>query len=230
MRLANVIAVTTLIACSAVIGGHANAQFGGLPSLGSIAKSSTSVDVDGLLKQQSGLLGRFNSAFYNMLSAQAKTLAALNLQADSDRALKTAENYKSGNVIDEDQIKRDTAITKDAQAKIDEAMKNSTVVSSTAKKNLAGAVPHYAKGIADTATLPSEINNWASSVQSGITSLSSNPMQALKLKDGVAPGLFVAENLPELVSTWSSATKNFVSFAQGNDIDVKDVESKLGDL
>ena len=228
-KMALLLAVT---ASMSVYGSEAYA-FG----LGDVAGSVTGgasgggakVDVDGLLSQGKGLMGKFNSAISNMTAAEAQTMKALGLQAEGDKLLAVSKNYASGNVQSSDQVDRDVQLSVDASKAIDEKIKENGKLDAASKKNLAIAVPFFAKGIAESAGLPGEFKNWATTTQSGIASLTSNPTDAMKLKDGALAPLQVAQNLPSLVSSFGQTTKNFVSFAQGNGLDVKSVSSAIGD-
>jgi hypothetical protein len=199
------------------------AQFGGIkvPGLGGGSSSSQSnVDVDGLLNQQNGLMKRFNGALNNMLAAEARTLRALGYKTEADKADAEARYYESGNVMDKGQIERSVAVSEENKKLIDQKAVEGGVMTAEGKKELAAAVPHYVRGMTEGAQLPPEFSKWASSLQSGVSSLSGNPTQAMKLKDGAAPGMYVAQNVPNLVSKWGQTTKNFMAFAKKNDVDV----------
>lgn len=228
MGLSGVLAVATVAAIPAV---HAF----GLDTLKSAAGVGESadkggVDVKSLLSQQKDLMGRFNSSMNNMLLAQSKTLEAAGLKEDAQRANASAENYKSGNVVSEDQLKRDSIVSAESNTKIEQLLKQNNQLSEDGQKLLLSAVPHYAKGMYDGTRLPKELESWTSSAQGGLDSLVSNPLQAGKLTSGLKDVTTVATNLPNLLKTWGSTSSAFVSYAKSNKVDVSDVESKLGDL
>lgn len=215
-----------LVAASVSLVTPAHAQLGGikLPSLGGGQASEPAVDVGSLLSQQKGLVGRFNSAMNNMLLAQARTLAALNLNEESEKAAAAAESYASGNVVAEDQIKRDVELSKASLEQINAAKAKGEQLTSDGKQSLMAAIPHYVKGMADGVKLPKEFEKWSSVAQGGFGSLASNPMDALKLKDGIGEALPVITNLPGLIKVWSETTTTFVQYAKGNDLDVSEIE------
>ena len=64
-----------------------------------------------------------------------------------------------------------------------------------------------------------------------VNGLKSNPMTAI-LGGGALVGdlrdvITVTTNLPDLISTWGSTTKNFLKFARGNHVDTGDLASKI---
>jgi hypothetical protein len=228
MGLSGVLALATVAAVpaahafglgdlKAAAGGGESAEQGG-------------VDVKTLLSQQQDLMGRFNSSMNNMLLAQSKTLAAAGLKEEAQRAGAAAENYKSGNVVSEEQLKRDALVSAESNSKIEQLLKQGGNLSADGQKMLVSAVPHYAKGMYDGTRLPKEFESWTSSAQGGLDSLASNPLDAGKLSSGLKDVTTVATNLPNLLKTWGSTSAAFVSYAKSNKVDVSDVESKLGDL
>lgn len=228
MGLSGVLAIATVAAIPAV---HAF----GLDTLKSAAGVSESaekggVDVNSLLSQQKDLMGRFNSSMNNMLLAQAKTLEAAGLKEDAQRASAAAENYKSGNVVSKDQLKRDSMVSAESNSKIEQLLKQNNKLSADGQKLLVSAVPHYAKGMYDGTRLPKDFESWTSSAQGGLNSLASNPLGAGKLTSGLKDVTTVATSLPNLLKTWGSTSVAFVNYAKSNKVDVSDVESKLGDL
>lgn len=198
--------------------------------LGSTSQSSSVGDFDSLTNQQQELMSKFTSSMKSMLMAQSKTLEAAGYKEQADLAKATAANYASGNVNDPKAIERDTKITVENQEKIDKFLAENAIVSAEGKAALIEAVPFYAQGMVEGSGLPDAFESWSSNAQDGVKSLSSNPLQARKLVTDLNEAKTVVVNLPKLVSSWTSTTKSFIAFAKSNDVDVTDVESKLGDL
>ena len=197
---------------------------------GGASKGSSTVDVGALTTKGKGLMGKFDSAFVNMLKAQSLTAAALGLKKESDDLAVSAKEMASGNV-DKGGIDRATTHTKDFEKAFAAKIAKKEPLDTASKTALASAVPHYVKGIAETVALPNEFKNYAQSVQTGIAGLTSSPMDAVKLKDGAATPLYVATKLPDLLSTFGETTKGFVAFAQSNDVKIPDDLSKpIGNL
>lgn len=208
------------------------AQFGGIkvPGLGGgSGNSQSNVDVDGLLSQQSNLMKRFGSALGNMRAAEGRTLKALGYKDEAAKAEADAAWLSKGN-IDKDAIARISVNSEESLKLTQEAQQKGVALTADGKRELTAAVPHYLSGVGDGSKLPPEFKNWAMSVQSGMSGLSSNPAQAMKLRDGTAVGVYVAQNIPNLVSTWSKTTKNFIDFAKKNEVEVSDLSDKLGKL
>lgn len=196
-------------------------------------KSAPAIDIDSLANTQKGLMGRFNSALNNMLLAQSNTLEALGLRDDADLAKSEAEYWGGGVVDDQDKIERGIEITRNSQIKIDEKLEHGQALTGEAKTHLTAATAHYARGMYDGIQLPPEFHSWAEAVTDAISSSSSDAMQAskvLNLKKNSGPALYVAQNLPSLVTVWGDATKNFAQFAKQNDVDVSELDSVIGDL
>ena len=159
----------------------AHAQLGNMLGGG----GGASVDTGALVTQGNGLMGKFGSAYGNMNLALAKTLEALGHKEEADKLAAVAEFYVAGNIADEDQVKRDIEITESAQAKADEEMAKASTLTDEGKAHLASALPHYGKGVAETAGLAAEFSQWASSTASAASSLLSNPMKLISFKDEI---------------------------------------------
>lgn len=210
----------------------AHAAFGlpDIPIPGASTAKAGNVDVGSLLSQQKDLMGRFNQSMSNMLTAQALTLEAGGLKKEAELALATAANYKDGAVQSKDQLERDTKITADGSKAIDGLMKKNAVISADGQKKLLTAVPHYAKGMYEGTQLPKSFQSWTESAKNGLSGLTTDPMNASKLTGGIGDVATVATNLPALVSTWTTTSKAFITYAKSNKVDVKDLSSKMGDL
>lgn len=209
---------------------HAGFGLPDIPIPGASASKAGNVDVGSLLSQQKDLMGRFNQSMSNMLTAQALTLEAGGLKKDAELASATAANYKVGSVHSEDQLARDTKFSADAAKAIEGLMKKNTVLSADGQKKLLSAVPHYAKGVYEGTKLPKGFQAWTDSAKNGLNGLTADPLNASKLTSGLGDVATVATNLPALVSTWTTTSKAFMTYAQSNKVDTKDLSSKMGDL
>lgn len=197
---------------------------------GENATGGGAVDVDSLVTKQKDLMGRFNIAMQNMLLAQSNVLAAGNLKEQAELASATAAHYATGNVVSKDQLDRDTQLTAENNARIQEIFSQKSQLSEEGRALLLAAVPHYAKGVYEGTKLPDAFSDWSASASGGISSLSSNPMGAASLKQSLGEVVVVTTNLPALISAWGATTRDFVAFAKSNEINVGDVESQLGEL
>jgi len=197
---------------------------------GAIGGSSSSVDVASLTSRQEELMAQFSSAMENMLLAQSKTLEAAGHKEDAMKASAAAANYSSGNIDDPKAIERDTELTQENQAKIDQMLSEQEQLSDEGRAALAEAVPYYAKGMYDGYNLPDAFQSWSANAKDGVGQLKTNPGQAAKLTGSLNEVTTVTTSLPTLVKSWGGTTKTFITYAKGNSVDVSDVESKLGDL
>ena len=55
-------------------------------------------------------------------------------------------------------------------------------------------------------------------------------MKARKLTGGLSEVTDVVSNLPALLSAWTGTSRSFMAYARNNQIDVSDIQDKLGDL
>ncbi len=226
MGLAGFMALAAAMALPAAHAGF------GLPdiAMSGNATKADSVDVGSLLSQQKDLMGRFNQSMSNMLIAQALTLEAGGLKKEADLARATADNYKDGAVQSKDMLERDTKITVEGSKAIDGLMKKNAVLSADGQKKLLNAVPHYASGTYEGTRLPSSFQAWTDSAKSGLNGLAADPMNAGKLTAGLGDVAIIATNLPALVSSWTTTSKAFLTYAKSNKVDTKDLSSKMGTL
>ncbi len=167
-------------------------------------------DTGTLISQGKGLMGKFSLAFGNMTAAEGQTAIALGLKEQGDHLLATSKAYAAGNVEDSDAIARDVQYSEDANKAINAKMAEAGKVDANSQKQLALAVPYYGKGIVASVGLPSEFSNWAKSAQGAISGLRTNPLEATKLTNGVSAPLSVATKLPDLITSFSQTSKNFV--------------------
>lgn len=192
--------------------------------------SSSTVDVAGLSSQQQELMGQFSSAMENMLLAQSKTLEATGYKEEALAASEAALNYQSGNINDPNAVERDKELTIKNQEIIENAVSQQTTLTEEGRAALLEALPYYGKGMYDGYQLPDAFQAWSGNAKNGLDSLKTQPGEAAKLGGKIKEVTTVTTNLPGLVKAWGSTTKTFLTYAKSNDVDVSDVESKLGDL
>lgn len=194
----------------------------GLGDIAGGGDGDSGVDVGQLVSQGDGLMGRFSVAFGNMNLALANTLDALGHKEQAEQLTARGNFYIEGNIAEKDAVERDIAVTQDAVALVEESAAGSAALNAEGKQSLAAAVPHYVKGVYEATQLLPEAQEWAESVSSGISSLSSNPMKLNELRQSTAAPIFVATNLPGFMQSFAGATNNFVSFARSNEVDIPD--------
>lgn len=212
----------------------ANAAFGlpdvAIPGVSSGSSDAAPVDLASLLTQQKDLMGLFKQSMGNMLTAQSLTLAAGGMKAEAEKASAAAANYGTGSVVSSEQLKRDTELSTNASKAISELTKQNSALSAEAQSQLLSAVPHYAMGMYEGTKLPKGFQAWADSAKSGMSGLMSDPAGASKLTGGLDEVATVTQNLPSLISAWTTTSQAFLSYAKSNKVDTKDLSSKMGDL
>jgi len=194
----------------------------GLGDIAGGGDGGSDVDVGQLVSQGDGLMGRFSLAFGNMNLALANTLDALGHKDEAEQLTARGNFYIEGNIAEKDAVERDIEVTRNAVALVEESAEGAAAVSAEGKKALASAVPHYVKGVYEATQLLPEAQQWAESVSSGISSLSSNPMKLNELRQSTAAPIFVATNLPSFMQSFAGATNNFVAFARSNEVEIPD--------
>ncbi|MEY1661658.1 hypothetical protein [Isoalcanivorax beigongshangi] len=206
------------------------AAFGGL-TRGGQSESGTAVDVDTLVDEQKVLMGKLHSAMSEILQAQSLTLEAQGFREQAAATKAVAGNYASGNVSGADAVKRDIQMTRENQELIEKGVSESEALSSEGLKTLTSALPHYVEGTRQSGQLGEAFQAWTASSQSAVSgSLRSNPMKARKLKGALSEATAVLSSLPDLISAWSGTTRSFIGYGRSNNVDVSDVEARLGDL
>lgn len=233
-KLTAQLAMTGLMALSAAFYLPAASAFDlpkvKIPGVGSETSNAAPVDVDALMTQQKDLMGRFNKSMNNMLLAQSKTLSAGGMKEEAEKASAAAANYGAGSVISSEQLERDTEVSANASKLITDLATKEASLSAEAQSQLLSAVPHYAVGMYEGTKLPDGFKTWADSAQSGVKTLMTDPSAAKNLTNGISEVAVVTENLPALMTAWTTTSKTFLTYAKSNKVDTKDLSSKMGDL
>ena len=76
------------------------------------------------------------------------------------------------------------------------------------------------KSVAKTSKLSGPIKDFASEAQNSIKSVR-NPLEIGKLKKTLDVGLFVGSNVPKLITSLVTSSKDLLTFAKANDMDTK---------
>lgn len=173
------------------------------------------------------LNARFSVAMQEMLKAQSYTMRALHDQEMSDRLESAAKSLEGTNDIDV--VARSVQISQDAAIEIDEKMKTSGALDANSKDMLIKAVPHYAIGIVAAIRLPVDYNDWIQAARKSVTSgdTFSAVLGGITIATQLDNVVTVTQHLPDLVSTWVTASGNFVKYAKGNGVDTGDLASKI---
>ena len=172
---------------------------------------------------------RFALAMREMLTAQSFTLAALGDKTRADQLSSEAKSLEGANDIDT--VSRSVTVSEDASKEIDAKMNSSQTLDAQSKSTLALAVPHYGVGMFQAAHLPHDYQDWVMHAKQTVSGMGNNPLAAIgggaKLARKLPDVVQVTASLPDLISTWSGTTTNFIKYAHGNQVDTGDLSNKI---
>lgn len=187
---------------------------------GSQEASAPEVDIT---QSQANLMAQLTDALGDVAFAQS-LIAEAQGNAEKAAALKgTSDTLKGGNASDEE-IKG-AVETVSATAKEQQAVFNqSQAVNAESKALYAKALLPYVKSVAKTSKLGGPIKNFTAEAQNSLKSLR-NPLEIRKLKKTMDVGLFVGSNVPKLIASLLTSSKDLLTFAKSNDLDTSEASS-----
>ncbi|MDA0345619.1 MAG: hypothetical protein O3C54_06650 [Proteobacteria bacterium] len=187
---------------------------------GSQEASAPQVDIT---QSQANLMVQLTDALGDVAFAQS-LIAEAQGNAEKAAALKgTSDTLKGGNASDEE-IKG-AVETVSATAKEQQAVFNqSQAINAESKALYAKALLPYVKSVAKTSKLGGPIKNFTAEAQNSLKSLR-NPLEIRKLKKTMDVGLFVGSNVPKLIASLLTSSKDLLTFAKSNDLDTSEASS-----
>jgi len=172
---------------------------------------------------------RFALSMQEMLLAQSFTLAALGDKARADQLSSEANSLQGVNDINT--VSRSITVSEDASKEINDKMNSSQTLDAQSKGTLAMAVPHYGSGMLHATHLPGDYQAWIGNAKATVNGMGNNPLNNLgsgaRLARDLPDVVEVTSHLPDLLSTWSDTTNNFMKYAHGNKVDTGDLASKI---
>jgi len=178
------------------------------------------------------IVRRYQAALVLMLQAQTILQEALKIDVDRQKAEATAE-LLAGGIADKSELERATALTAENDALIREKLDAGVKLDEQGREKYAEALPVYALGTLNSSLIVPEVLAYANEVQSTISQISSNPLMAFRavsLAQGAVSGLYVASELPTLVSKWYDNTSTLITFGQENEVDVSDAKDAMAQV
>ena len=178
------------------------------------------------------IVRRYQAALVLMLQAQTILQEALKIDVDRQKVEATAE-LLAGGIADKSELKRATALTAENDALIREKLDAGVKLDEQGREKYAEALPIYALGTLNSSLIVPEVLAYANEVQSTISQISSNPLmvfRAVSLAQGAVSGLYVASELPTLVSKWYDNTSTLITFGQENEVDVSDAKAAMAQV
>lgn len=198
----------------------------GLPSIPGIsgsASSGASVDVGSLTKQQADLLVTVSESLRNLSNAQSIMADSLGLKEEAAAAKAVADKLAAGNLTGKDDTAKVVESSLSVNKAIADKIAKGEALSSVSKTKFATSLLPYGAGSVGMVAAAKKAADAAQSLAHTI-----DPTVLFKL-DSL---LYVAKQAPTLISSFSGATGQIVSFASAQGIDttpLKTVAAKLGD-
>lgn len=208
--------VAVLIVVGGLMGLVASVYAFDLPGMGGSKSQSTESSGPDAVALQEGIVRQYNAASAELLTAQALLAKAFGSKEDAAKAEEEAKALRSGNVSDEDSIKKTVATSKEIDAKTKEWMGKNVALSDEGRKLYASAFIPYAKAVAGTNKLLPELKKFSEAATAQIKS--AGLMDALKMKGKLAAGMYLASNLPGHASMLVGTSKNILTYAKSNNI------------
>ena len=193
------------------------------PPKGSSGEITADVDTN------NRVVRRYQAALALMLQAQSIFQEALNIDVDRQKAEATAKMLESG-IVEKSELESATALTAENDALIREKLDAGVKLDEQGREKYAEALPIYALGTLNSSLIVPEVLAYANEVQSTISQISSNPLmvfRAASLAQGAVSVLYVASELPTLVSKWYDNTSTLITFGQENEVDVSDAKDAM---
>ena len=174
-------------------------------------------------QSQANLMAQLTDALGDVAYAQS-LIAEAQGNAEKAAALRgTSDTLKGGNATDQE-IKG-AVETVSSTAKEQQAVFNqSEAVNAESKALYAKALLPYVKSVAKTSKLSGPIKNFATEAQNSLKSIR-NPLEIGKLKKTLDVGLFVGSNVPKLITSLLTSSKDLLTFAKSNDLDTSEASS-----
>ena len=214
-----VLAASALLAASS-----ANAGLPKLPKLPG-AQKETAAPAGGAVSQE-GLVQRYVQASTSFNTALRELALAYGLKEHAAKLDAEIAALQSGAVNDKDSLKKNSAVSSEAQAAVKERMDQGEQLSEEGKKHYAAAWQPYIDGYRISRTLPAEAQNFKTSAQAQIDSASM--LEKTRVLSKLSAGMYLAGEAPGFLGRVSTGFGQLVSYAQKNDIAVpKDATSML---
>lgn len=201
----------SLLAVTVAVPSVSHAQLGGL--LGGLKMPGGGGGGADLTAQQTSLVRNYVAAGKDVMQANTHLAEALGVQAAMVNAKATSDSMSASEIEEQDK-----AISANAAA-ISEALKNKATLKDTEAKTT------YAKGLLALGLGVTKYVGMKKDVEGMSSSLSSaSPMQLMNLQ----PSVYVVKNLPNSITTLTTALKSAVDFARSNGVEIpKDVQSLI---
>ncbi len=172
---------------------------------------------------QSGAVQSLNAALRDLSISQSIFASALDLKEEASVAQANADSLAKGDLTGKDDIKKTVNSTMDVQRKIDEKMVLGQKLNAKAKAKFATGIPYYNSG---------SVHLFNTATKATSTAMSLSQMRDLNSLIQAASLVYIATEVPNLVSSFSNTTKTISAFSSTNGIDtskLNEAKKALGD-
>ena len=218
--------ITSLVVASALLGMSVNLYALDLPKMGGGKKEQAPAGSADASSMQEGIVRQYDAASAELMTAQSRLFTAFGLKDEAAKLETAAKALQSGNVSNGDGVKKTVQMTKDADLKIKEEMKKTSALTDEGRKHYATAFLPYAKGVVATNKILPELKKFSEAATSQVKN--AGLMDAPKLQSKLSAGMYLVSNLPGHASLLASTSKDMLTYAKNNNIEVpKDASDML---
>ena len=183
-----------------------------VPGLGKAEPAvSTAADAGGL---QDALVRDYLTANSSIQKGQALLLEAFGKKQDA-----AEEEQKQASIsgkASKDEVKRQIALTKEAQEEIAKSMEEGIELTEEGKAKYRESIPYMIQGAVGISKLAQTASEFIDSSKNEIKS--AGVMGAVKLKKKLDAGLFVAPKIPGLIGITAKNAKSLITYGKKNKI------------
>jgi hypothetical protein len=199
--------------------GCASMNMDSLTSMGGGSEQSN-VNADDVVANQEKIVQEYVLAAGAVNAAQIKIATALDLKEQVAELEEVADVLGSGSVSDADSLEKISETSARADSEIQSTLEAGEELSSESKQELAIALIPYALGVYQVKEMSEEFQPFLESAQSAISNASMTEKATLTSK--LSTGMYVAKNVPGLLTNLATTGTQLLSYAENQNIDVPD--------
>lgn len=199
-------------------GTLASAGLPKLPKLPGTKLGDTPANPGASAASTDGLVQRYVQSSTSINTALRELALAYGLKEHAAKLDAEIAALQSGAVSDKDSLKKNSQVSSEAQAAVQERMDKGEALSEEGKKHYAAAWQPYILGVRTARTLPDEAKNFKSAAKAQMDSASLVEKAGVMSK--LSAGTYLAGEVPGFISRATTGLGQLVSYAQKNDIPV----------
>jgi hypothetical protein len=190
----------------------------GLPKLPKLPGTGSAAAPAAAGASTEGLVQRYVQASTSVNTALRELALAYGLKEHAAKLDAEIAALQSGAVSNKDSLKKNSQVSSEAQAAVQERMDKGEALSEEGKKHYAAAWEPYILGVKTARTLPDEANNFRSAAKAQMDSAS--PVEKAQVMSKLSAGTWLAGEVPGFVSRATTGFGQLLSYAQKNNIPV----------